>query len=82
MKPCVFPLDSLFGPLPCGHEGTVYDRARRGYLCREHSKERLCEFCQADRAWGRRCYLKDGIAYEAWLCLSCAGWTVRSKERK
>lgn len=77
MKSCVIRGDSLFGPRACGREGVMYDRARKGWLCREHTKERLCEFCQAERAWGRQCYLKGGVAFDAWLCLGCAGWSVK-----
>jgi hypothetical protein len=38
MNPCVFRQDSLFGPLPCGREGTTYDRARKSWLCQDHGK--------------------------------------------
>ena len=74
-NPCIKKLTSLFGPTCCGRTGIVYDRARKGWLCSEHSKERLCEFCQADRVWGRICYETDGIAREVWLCCFCAGLT-------
>lgn len=73
MNSCVFRLVNLFGPCPCGREGSIYDRARKGWLCRDHGKERLCEFCQSERAWGRVWHLRDGIASESWFCLSCAG---------
>lgn len=81
MKSCVIRGDSLFRPLACGREGVMYDRARKGWLCREHTKERLCEFCQAERAWARQCYLKGGIATDVWLCLGCAGVSLGKRER-
>lgn len=80
MRSCVIRSASLFGPLACGCDGIIYDRARKGWLCRNHTKERLCEFCQAQHAWGRCCYLKEGIASEAWLCMECAGWSVRNQK--
>ena len=43
---CDLKLPSLFGPACCGREATTYDRARKAWLCPEHTKERLCEFCQ------------------------------------
>lgn len=73
MNRCILRADSPFGPLPYGREGTIYDRARRGWLCRDHGKERLCEFCQTEKAWARVRHERDGIASESWLCLSCAG---------
>lgn len=77
MRQCTFRLESLFGPTPCGREGTVYDRARKGWLCRNHSKERLCEFCQTDRTWARVWHLTGGIASESWLCLACTGVSAK-----
>ena len=74
---CVKKQDSLFGPRCCGKPGVVYDRARNGWLCRDHTKERLCEFCQAENAWARVWHQYQGIAYYPWLCLSCTG--VRDK---
>jgi hypothetical protein len=76
-KICAKKLDSLFGPRSCGKPGVVYDRARKGWLCRDHTKERLCEFCHAEKAWARVWHQHQGIAYYPWLCLSCAG--VRAK---
>jgi hypothetical protein len=73
MKRCIVKTSTLFGPFACGCEGIMYDRARKGWLCRDHTQERLCEFCQAERAWVRRCYLYQGVACDAWLCRSCAG---------
>lgn len=70
---CVIKTVGLFGPCACGREGMVYDRARRGWLCPEHLRERLCEFCQAERAWARTCYHVDGVLHEAWLCADCIG---------
>jgi hypothetical protein len=70
---CVIKTSGLFGPCRCGREGAIYDRARKGWLCPEHSRERLCEFCQYERAWGRLCYHADGKLYEMWLCPECAG---------
>jgi hypothetical protein len=70
---CVIKTSGLFGPCDCGREGVIYDRARKGWLCPEHSRERLCEFCQYERAWGRVCYHADGKLYEAWLCVDCLG---------
>ena len=43
----------------------IYDRARKGWLCPEHISEWLCEFCQAELAWARACYLVDGVLHEA-----------------
>ncbi len=74
---CVRKNDSLFGLMCCGRPGLVYDRARKGWLCVEHSPERLCEFCQADRMWGRICYVEDGVAREILLCCTCAGLTIQ-----
>lgn len=77
MKPCIIRISTLLGASVCGHDGTIYDRARKGWLCRDHTKERLCEFCHAERAWARVCYQYQRVACDAWLCLSCAG--VRAK---
>ncbi len=74
---CVRKIDSLFGPICCGQPGLVYDRARKGWLCTAHSHERLCEFCQADRMWGRICYQSEGVAREIVLCCACAGLIFR-----
>ncbi len=38
---CDLKLPSLFGPTCCGREATTYDRARKAWLCPEHTKERL-----------------------------------------
>ena len=73
MKTCIIKISTLFGMSTCGHEGTMYDRARKGWLCRDHTKERLCEFCHAQGVWVRVCYQNEGVACDAWLCLSCAG---------
>lgn len=81
MNRCVFRLESLYGPLPCGREATVYDRARKGWLCRDHSQERLCEFCQGDRAWARLWHQRDRVATESWLCLACAGVSLGKRKR-
>jgi hypothetical protein len=45
---CDLKLPSLFGPTCCGREATTYDRARKAWLCPEHTKERLCEFCHTN----------------------------------
>lgn len=76
---CKYRLDSLHGPLPCGRDGNIYDRAKKGWLCRDHGKERLCEFCQSEKAWARACQQIGGIASEIWLCQSCAGCQMRPK---
>ncbi|ULA59264.1 MAG: hypothetical protein LZF60_120002 [Nitrospira sp.] len=75
---CARKVDSLFGPTYCGRPGLIYDRARKGWLCAAHSHERLCEFCHADRMWGRICYQCDGVAREILLCCACAGLTFRN----
>ncbi len=80
MNRCIFRLESLFGLLPCGRDGSTYDRARKGWLCRDHGKERLCEFCQGERAWGRVWHLREGIASESWLCLACAGVSLGKRK--
>ena len=74
---CSLKLPSLFGPACCGREATTYDRARKAWLCPEHTKERLCEFCQSERAWARLCYPVDDVLSEVWLCADCAGLTRR-----
>lgn len=74
---CVKMINSLFGPTSCGRTGVIYDRVRKGWLCSEHGKEWLCEFCQANPMWGRICYQGDGVAREIFLCCSCAGLTTR-----
>ncbi len=82
MNGCVFRLVNLFGPCPCGRDGSIYDRARKGWLCRDHSKERLCEFCQGGKAWARICQPIEGIASEVWLCQSCAGLKMLPHESR
>jgi hypothetical protein len=72
---CDLKLPSLFGPACCGREATTYDRARKAWLCPEHTKERLCEFCQFERAWVRFCYREHDVTCEIWLCVECAGLT-------
>ena len=74
---CDLKLPSLFGPACCGREATTYDRARKAWLCPEHTKERLCEFCQYERAWVRFCYREHDVTCEIWLCIDCAGLTGR-----
>lgn len=74
--PCVFKIETLFGIQPCGKEGAIYDRARRRFLCRDHKKERLCQF-QVERAWRWVWQEQEGIATEVWLCRSCTGCSVR-----
>ncbi|MCS6294849.1 MAG: hypothetical protein H8K09_01315 [Nitrospira sp.] len=74
---CSLKLPSLFGPACCGREATTYDRARKAWLCPEHAKERLCEFCQFERAWVRFCYREYDVTCEIWLCVECAGLTGR-----
>jgi len=74
---CELKLPSLFGPACCGREATTYDRARKAWLCPEHTKERLCEFCQYERAWVRFCYTQQDVTCEIWLCVGCAGLTGR-----
>jgi len=66
---CDLKLPSLFGPPCCGREATAYDRARKAWLCSEHTKEWLCEFCQSERAWARLCYVVDDVLCEVWLAL-------------
>ena len=73
MKPCILKISNLFGTCDCVGEGIMYDRARKGWLCRNHTKERLCEFCHAERAWARVCYQYQRVTYDAWLCRWCAG---------
>lgn len=80
MHGCVVKMSCLFGPSSCGRKGLVYDRARRGWLCRDHTKERLCEFCHAERGWARISYQRHGMACDAWLCLSCAGCSMRHNQ--
>ncbi|HQY56595.1 MAG TPA: hypothetical protein PLY15_02335 [Nitrospira sp.] len=75
---CDLKLPSLFGPAGCRQEATTYDRARKAWLCSEHTKERLCEFCQFERAWVRFCYREHDVTCEIWLCIDCAGLTTRS----
>lgn len=82
MNRCIFRLDSLYGPLPCGREGSIYDRARKGWLCRNHAKQRLCEFCHTGQAWARLWHHCDGIAVESWLCLSCMGVSLGRGNRR
>jgi len=79
MNRCVLRTDSLFGALPCGREGTTYDRARKGWLCRDHARDRLCEFCQSEPAWARIWHRREGVATESWLCLACTGVSVKRK---
>jgi hypothetical protein len=71
MNPCVVKISTLFEASVCEHEGTIYDRARKGWLCRDHAKERLCEFCHAEKGWAWIWY--QGMDCYPWLCLSCAG---------
>ena len=68
---CDLKLPSLFGPAGCRREATTYDRARKACLCSEHTKERLCEFCQFERAWVRFCYREHDVTCEIWLCGVC-----------
>jgi hypothetical protein len=70
---CVIKTSGLFGPYCCGRDGAIYDRARKGWLCPGHSRERLCEFCRAERASARACYLVESVLHEAWLCADCIG---------
>ena len=70
---CDLKLPSLFGPACCGREATTYDRARKAWLCPEHTKERLCEFCQFERAWVRFCYAQHDVTCEIWLCVDVCG---------
>ena len=74
---CDLKLPSLFGPTCCGREATTYDRARKAWLCPEHTKERLCEFCHFERAWVRLCYPEKDVTCEIWLCIDCAGLSAR-----
>ncbi len=66
---------SLFSQACCGREASIYDRARKAWLCPEQTKERLCEFCQSERAWAHLCYVEDDGLCEVWLCADCAGLT-------
>ena len=70
-------LPNLVGPTCCGREASTYDRARKAWLCPEHTKERLCELCQPERAWARLCYVVDDVLCEVWLCVDCATLTGR-----
>ncbi len=47
---CVVKIQSLLGITCCGKPATLYDRARKDWICTEHHRERLCEFCQCERA--------------------------------
>ena len=78
MKRCTLKISTLLRPSVCGGEGIMYDRARKGWLCRDHTKERLCEFCYAEKAWARVWHQYQGVAYNPWLCLSCAGVRVKA----
>jgi len=78
MKHCAMKTLGLFGPEPCGRLGLVFDRARKGWLCRDHTGERLCEFCQGEPARTRLWYHQNAAACEVWLCRDCAG--IRPKD--
>ena len=78
MKRCTLKISTLFGPSVCGAEGIMYDRARKGWLCRDHTKERLCEFCHAEKGWAKVWNQYQGVAYDPWLCPSCAGVWVKT----
>ncbi len=72
---CVIQINSLLGLTRCGKPATLYDRARKEWICTEHHRERLCEFCQCERAWARvqmRPHLYAAPC-EVWLCAACAG---------
>ena len=74
---CDLKLPSLLGPSCCGREATTYDWARKAWLCPEHTNERLCEFCQFERAWERFCYAEYEMMHEIWLCVDRAGLAGR-----
>lgn len=78
MKRCTLKISTLFGPSVCGAEGIMYDRARKGWLCRDHTKERLCEFCHAEKGWAKVWNQYQGVAYNTWLCPSCTGVRVKA----
>ena len=72
---CVVKIQSLLRFTCCGQPATIYDRARKDWLCSEHHRERLCEFFQSERAWARvqmRPHFYRASC-EVWLCASCAG---------
>ena len=72
---CVVKIQSALGLTCCGKPATLYDRARKDWICTDHHRERLCEFCQSERAWAR-VQMRPHISkapYEVWLCASCAG---------
>lgn len=77
MNGCVIGSVDLYGLVRCGRKGSVYDRARKGWLCRDHATERLCEFCHAERAWAKVWHQDGGMACEIRLCAPCAGWVIR-----
>ena len=72
---CVVKIQSPLGLTCCGQPATLYDRARKDWICTAHHQERLCEFCQSERAWARvqmRAHISRSPC-EVWLCASCAG---------
>jgi hypothetical protein len=74
---CVIQINSLLGITRCGKPATLYDRARKEWICTEHHRERLCEFCQCERAWARvqmRPHLYASPC-EVWLCALLRGNT-------
>jgi hypothetical protein len=76
---CDLKLPSLFGPACCGREATTYDRARKAWLCPEHTKERLCEFCQSNERGPRLCYVAARLCdvRNLALCGVCGDLTRR-----
>ena len=42
---CVVKITSLFGPTCCGRHATIYDRARKSWLCPEHHRDRVSTYC-------------------------------------
>ena len=72
---CVVKIQSPLGLTCCGQPATLYDRARKDWICTAHHQERLYEFCQSERAWARvqmRAHISR-LPCEVWLCASCAG---------
>lgn len=74
---CVIKITSLVEPTCCGRQATIYDRACKGWLCPGHHRERLCEFCQSERAWARVRPHIYGVYCEVWLFAPCMEVTER-----
>jgi hypothetical protein len=72
-RTCIIPIKTLFGVTCCGRPATLYDRARKDWICSAHHRERLCEFCQSEPAWARVRPHIHGVYCEVWLCRDCLG---------